>query len=365
LAAVIATAAAAVVFNPLRSALQRNANRLMFGERDNPVAVLTQMGERLETTGSPEAALREIAETVARAFRLSYVAIQLEGEPSASVSYGLPAQTVYPLAMVYQGETVGRLIVSGRARGEELSAKDIQVLETIARQAGAAAQTLKLTRDLQQARKQLVGAREEERRRIRRDLHDGLGPQLASQKLSLDALDRLIQTDPGAARELILELKAQSTTAIEDIRGLIYNLRPPVLDDLGLIDALREFLARFPEEQPEIRIRSETRLPALPAAVELAAYRIVQEAVNNVVRHAGAEHCDVFLFIEANHLRLDIIDDGGGMPADVHEGIGLRSMFERAEELGGRVEFGSRSGGGIRVSAYLPLSGYDAKLQNV
>ncbi len=154
-----------------------------------------------------------------------------------------------------------------------------------------AVHALRLTADLQLSRERLVTAREEERRRLRRDLHDGLGPQLAAQTLKVGSARSLYPRNPAAADALLSELEVDLEAALSDIRRLVYNLRPPALDELGLTGAVRESAAQYGTNRLNISIEAPERLPALPAAVEVAAYRIVQEALTNVVRHAHASSC--------------------------------------------------------------------------
>jgi signal transduction histidine kinase len=217
------------------------------------------------------------------------------------------------------------------------------------------AHAVRLTADLRRSRERLVAAREEERRRLRRDLHDGLGPQLASLTLKLDAARNLLAHDPAAADALLVELKDQTQTAIADIRRLVYDLRPPALDQLGLVPALREHaLTRKALNGLQIAVEASEPWPALPAAVEVAAYRIVLEALTNVERHARARRCVVRLTLD-DALQLEIADDGVGLSPGYQAGVGLTSMRERAAELGGSCTIESASDGGTRVLARLPL----------
>jgi signal transduction histidine kinase len=216
---------------------------------------------------------------------------------------------------------------------------------------------VRLTTDLQHSRARLVTTREEERRRLRRDLHDGLGPTLASLAQRLDTARILVPRDPNAAVALLGDLTAQVKTTITDIRRLVYALRPPALDELGLVSALREHAAHYNESNGlSISMEAPERLPPLPAAVEVAAYRIVLEALTNVARHAHARTCHIHLELrEAQVLYLEVTDDGGGLPKDYHAGVGLTSMRERAMELGGECRIEPGPTHGIRVVARLPL----------
>jgi signal transduction histidine kinase len=366
----IATGLAAVMFAPLRDRLQRGVNKLMYGERDDPYAVLSRLGSRLESTPAYDTVLPAVARTVQEALKLRYAEIQLkrmDGLETVATA-GDPGENALRLPLVYGGETVGRLVLGPRAGEEGFADAERRLLEDLAHQIGASAhaalmtdEALRLSADLQRSRERLVEAREEERRRPRRDLHDGLGPQLSSQALTIDAVRALMRRDPDAAEELLLELKADAQAAVTDIRRLVYGLRPPALDDLGLLGALRESAAQYSAKGLSVSVEAPTKLPPLSAAVEVAAYRIAQEALTNVVRHAGASTCTVHLGLEvAGALSLEVRDDGRGIPdpqenSSVRAGVGLTSMRERVSELGGSLVVEPLPEGGTLVCASLPL----------
>ena len=371
----LATGLVAVVFQPLRSRLQRGVNRLMYGERDDPYAVLSRLGRRLEATLAPETVLPTIVETIAQALKLPYAAILLkEGESFRSAAaYGSPTGEPEALPLIYQREEIGRLVLSHRAPGEEFSAADRRLLEDLARQAEVAVHAVRLTADLQHARERLVATREEERRRLRRDLHDGIGPTLTGLALQLNAAHKLVMGDePKDAGEVLARLEQEAEDTIAEMRRLIYGLRPPALDDLGLIPSIRQQaqsqgMADLPigtksnersGNRPVFSMEAPEELPPLPAAVEVACYRIAQEALTNVARHARAKTCQVRLSVDevAGALGLEVIDDGVGMLEDRVAGVGLSSMRERAEELGGTLAIEAKPEGGTSVLARLPLS---------
>jgi signal transduction histidine kinase len=170
------------------------------------------------------------------------------------------------------------------------------------------------------------------------------------------ALRRLIPHDPDAAEEVVVELREELRSAISDIRRLVYDLRPPALDDLGLAEALRRLAERYGSEGEQLRMLVEAPedLPSLPAAVEVAVYRITQEALTNVARHARARTCVVRLAVK-NDVALQIVDDGVGIPAQRSAGVGLSSMRERASELGGSCVVEPVPKGGTQVLVRLPL----------
>jgi signal transduction histidine kinase len=358
LVSLIATGLVAVLFQPLRERLQRGVNRLMYGERDDPYTVISRLGERLKTTDAPEAVLPTIVETVAQALKLPHAAIALkqdDGEFVTVADYGSPKGEPLVLPLSYGTETIGQLALSPRAPGEPFGAEDRRLLDSLIRHAEAAAYAVHLTADLQKSRERLVNAREEERRRLRRDLHDGLGPQLATLTLKLDATRNMLVREPEAADALLAGLKVQTQQAISDIRRLVYDLRPPALDELGLIPAIREQAASYGPYGLDVSVEAAESLPPLPAAVEVAVYRIVQEALTNVARHARARACRIRLSI-GEKLELEIADDGIGLPEDRRAGVGLSSMRERAAELGGIcILEPSGPAGGTRVLARLPL----------
>ena len=363
---IIATALVAVTFQPLRDRLQRGINRFMFGQRDEPYAVLSRLSQQLQTTAVPAETLVTLVETIADTLKLPYAAIELleqdlvVGQSSVGESVG----EVVALPLSYQQEIVGRLSVSPRARGETFTPSEEQLLAAIAAQTGPVASATRLTLALQRSRENLVLAREEERRRIRRDLHDGLGPNLASQTLQLDAvLGLLAANDVTTASAHVSKLKGQTQQMVADIRRLVYELRPPALDELGLLEALRAHVAQMGETHDSLHVTIDAvpePLQALPAAIEVAAYRIVLEGVTNTIRHAEAQTCSVRLARTTDGpmpcLVLTIQDDGKGLPDGLQFGVGLTSMRERAEELGGSCAIVSSQGGGTLVSAMLPFT---------
>lgn len=210
--------------------------------------------------------------------------------------------------------------------------------------------------EIQVARERLVTAREEERRRLRRDLHDGLGPTLASLFQRLDSALRLVHPDPHGATALLADVKTQVRSVIADIRRLVYALRPPTLDEFGLVGALREHASQLNADKAvRVTISAPDSLPPLPAAVEVAAYRIAVESLTNVFRHAQASECSVTLRL-ADGLWIEVGDNGVGLPAGAHAGVGLTAVRERAAELGGEVRVAAGAEGGTTITARLPLA---------
>lgn len=361
LVSLAATGIVAVLFAPLRERLQRGVNRMMYGERDDPYAVISRLGERMEATLEPDKVLATVAKTVREALKLPYAAISLRDKDGLSIAAedGEPRGDEVRLPLSHRGEEVGEMALAPRPGEDGFSPSDHRLLEDLARQAGAAVHAVRLTDELQRSRERLVTAREEERRRLRRDLHDGLGTQLAAQTLKIGSARLLCPHDPAAADALMAELETDVEKAISDIRRLVYDLRPPDLDEMGLAGAIRESAATVSRTKgPHVKVEAPEELPGLPAAVEVAAYRIVREALTNVVRHAGAESCRVRLFL-GDELEVEVTDDGAGIPEKRKAGVGLSSMKERAAELGGTCVVEPAPAGGTRVLARLPLPAED------
>jgi len=370
-----ATALIAILFQPLRNWLQRSINRLMYGERDDPYRILSRLGQRLEGTLAPEQVLPTIVQTTAQALKLPYVAVTLKQDDALvmAASSGAATTDLVHLPLLYHGEHVGELLLAARAPGEALSSADLRLLNDLARQAGVAVYAVRLTSDLQQlarelqhSRTELVTTREEERRRLRRDLHDGLGSVLTSLNLRAGAIRALVRRDSAAADALVLEQQSAIRSAIADIRRLVYDLRPPSLDELGLLGSIREQAAHYglPAERSDqqerlfglsVEVLAPDDVSALPAALEVATYRIVQEALSNVAQHAHARTCTIRLVLTEGLLQLEITDDGIGLPPAHRAGVGLLSMHERAAELDGTCEIVPAPGGGTQVRARLPV----------
>jgi signal transduction histidine kinase len=351
----VATALVAVAFAPARGRLQRAVDRLMYGERRNPYRVMTQLGRRLERDdGKDELAV--VVDTVTQALKLPYAAI-VGPDGTVLAESGAPSAPPLCQPLSYQGASIGQLLVQPRERGGRFDRAEQRLLTDLARQVGAAVHAVRLSADLQASRTRLVSAKEEERRRLRRDLHDGLGPKLAALGLKLDAAHALVDTRPEASKDVLGKVKDDIRTTIDDVRHLVYGLRPPALDELGLLGALRECAGRFESgNAPVTAVHAPAELPPLPAAVEVAAYWIVNEALTNVVRHAGAKRCTVEVCLDDTLLRLAVRDDGAGLPAGWRPGVGTSSMRERAAELGGTVTVQpGPDGRGTEVSAVIPV----------
>lgn len=394
LLALVGAGCVAALFLPLRERLQRAVNRLLFGDRDSPYEVVAHLGRRLETALAQDAVLPTIVESVSQALRLSHASIWLIEEetlhlaacqgvpPCETIVHDAPAigtlyatgdglqvedfdsagayrgalgglNRVFVLPLAYGGSVMGALCLAPPGAGDTFSATDRRLLRTLAGQAGAAVHGVQLTTALRRSRERLVASQDEERRRIQRDLHDGLGPTLASLRLRLAGC-RQLASDAGELREELDRVDDLVAQASADIRRLVYDLRPPALDQLGLLPALRQQVERFGREAGvDARFSAAPDL-VIPAVVQVAVFRVVQEALLNAQKHARAAHVDVRLERDGNGLVVRVGDDGVGMELARHQGpndpgTGLRSMRERAEMLGGALEVESRRGAGTAV----------------
>ena len=352
--ATLATVLAALVALAARQAVQRGIDRLIYGRRGDPLAVVGSVARRLEGAGTPEGLLTDVVGDLRDGLKLDAVAVYgIDGVLLAGTARPEEGQR---LSLAHQGEVVGELRV-WTARGDELEPDDLRLLQDLGPQLGVAIEAVRLRRDLQRARERLVSALEDERRRLRHDLHDGLGPTLTAITLRADAASNLLAKDPARSLELLAELRGAAGNAIAEVRQLVHGLRPMALDELGLVGAIREQgigVDRAGMAGPDVVIDEGPRLPPLPAAVEVAAYRIATEAITNAIRHAGARHCRVRI-VANTALEVEVTDDGHGWDGRLIPGVGIQSMRERAADLGGTLTIERVPGGGTSVLARLPL----------
>ena len=353
----VATAVIAVGFAPARDRLQRWVDRLLYGERHDPVQAMVRLGERLRDAprSAPDGdVLAGVLQAVCEALRLPSASLLVADVEVAS--FGEPGTAAEPIPLEHEGQQVGVLLVGLRAGERAFGMADRRVLEVLAAPVAVTLHAVLLSQELQRSRERLVAAREEERRRLRRDLHDGLGPILTAVTLKADAARSALAATPDRADALLADLRGDAKQAIGDLRRVAYNLRPAALDELGLIGALGEQVDRFSRQGLSIRLHAPAALPVLPAAVEVASYRIITEALTNVVRHAHAHQVAITVAVDGD-LCLAVRDDGATNSANGNgwrPGLGMQSMVERAVELGGTLQAGPTQAGG-RVEARLPL----------
>jgi signal transduction histidine kinase len=340
--AVIA-AVAAMLLAGARQRVQAVVDRLMYGERGDPLRVASRVGDRLG------AGLIGTVAEVREALRLPYAGVVVDDVTVAS-SGALDGPSV---ALALED---GALVIGLRPGEKRLGAADERVLGLLAGPLSAALHATRLSEQLQVSRERLVLAREEERRRLRRDLHDGLGPLLTGVALSADAAVNLAHRSPAEAAALMDAVRIDSRTAISEVRRIVDDLRPPALAELGLVAALQARAAQTSRRSDGAdlvaTVDAPDELPPLPAAIEVAAYRIATEALVNVVRHSRASQVVVRLAC-AESLDLEVVDDGTAA-GEWAAGVGVTGMRERVAELGGSCDVGpSPAGGRVRVS--LPL----------
>ena len=344
---------AVLLYGPLRQRLSSVVRRLMLGERGNRYDAVAGLASTLETTDDSTEQLGAVARAVASAFGVAYVSVEVDrahGERLVTTYGERPAQ-VRTLPITYRYAAIGRLVLPARGLRSRLSVRDEELLGDLVRQAATAARTTQLVEEVQRSRERLVTAREEERRRIRRDLHDGFGPALSGIVFQLEAVRMLVEHDPEEARRQLETVSAQVQDVVADVRRLVHDLRPPALDDRGLVGALRQ-------QAEQLAVPLDVRAPddlRLPAAVEVAAFRIVGEALTNVARHADASRTRLDLSVVDDALIVEVVDDGRGIAPDRVAGVGLVSLRERAAELGGTTTITSPPDGGTVVRARLPL----------
>ncbi|MBP7601444.1 MAG: GAF domain-containing sensor histidine kinase [Thermoflexales bacterium] len=344
---------------------------------------LVALGQQLAGTFDPDTVLSILAKTVAETLALPYVAVYVnrqdsgefvlaaqfpsglgEEDPtqwSSSLLSGSMPNTEFPmggyqiLAITRQDEVVGYLVIAPPSPNRVLSLEDRQLLRELTRQVAPAVGVVRTVFDLRRACERLVLTREEERRRLRRNLHNSIGPTLAALNLRAGSVRAMISRDPAAAESEMGELRQQIRNIITDIRRVVYDLRPPVLDELGLRTALREQCAQFTTGGLRVSLECPESFPPISAAVEVAAYRIVQEGLSNVARHSRAGQATVRIGFGDGFVRIEVNDDGVGVPETQRAGVGVTSMRELAVEIGGTCVLEPAPGGGSRVRANLPM----------
>ena len=364
-ASMLAGGVVALVLLPLALALRRVTSRVLYGDREFPYRVVSEL-RQLGPAAAPGDTLHDMLGLLARSLRLSYASVEIHGrspEDRVRARFGTPRGTPTSVVLDIAGTPIGQLDLEVTPTREPFGPRDRRLLEDVGSQVGAMVQAVLTSRTLQLSREGHFAAREEERRRVRRDLHDGLGPSLAAMAMKLEVARELIGQDPRAAARLLGQLTEQTRADIGEIRRLVDGLRPPALDQLGLVSALRQ---RAEEHNAAVRlgqgrsrmlwtVEADEHLEPLPAAVEVAAYRIVVEAVNNALRHSRADSCAVRLRRRSGTLEVEVRDTGNGLGTS-SDGVGLGSMRERAEELGGSCSISSTPGEGTRVLVSLPLT---------
>jgi signal transduction histidine kinase len=341
---------------PVHRWLRGNINDIIYGQHDDPYALIAEINAHLQAMSSPQSVLPTVVKSIGRILKVPYVAITAEySNTPLHMEFGSKVRQseVATFPLLYLEKPLGELVVGVRQVNGALSAWDRELLEDVARQIGIALYAVQLSADLQASRERIVISREEERRRIRNDLHDGLGPTLSALQLQLGALRNLIREKPEEAEAIASELRADLRQATSEIRQLVYDLRPPLLDELGLVEAIKAI--RLQGAEVSLEVSAPETMPKLSAALEVAIYRIASEAIHNVICHAEATRCLVCLELKGRTLKLVISDNGKSLPEAPTAGVGFASMKERAAELGGTLSIASGAQGGVEVAAYFPI----------
>lgn len=352
IAGLAGTAVVLILLEPVRRVATRWVNRVFARGRPDAAVLAEQVSAAARLAGTPRAAVE--ATTVLLRERLHMPGLRLvaaEGRLDDESGEG------GRLPLSWNGRMVGAVEVAPRRGSARVDLRDVDVVARLEPILALVARDFLLTRDLERSRRAVVTAREEERRRIRRDLHDGLGPLLSGAAMTMQAAQCTLAAD-GPAQPSVAHMLGQAAAdlgqAVADIRSLVDGLRPASLDDLGLVAAIH---ATLPDSTLRVSVKTHGAVEDLPAAVEVAALRIVQEALTNVVRHARASAATVVLAHEKSELRITVDDDGTWVPpSSGHRGVGLASVRERARELGGSADAGPRQGPGTRVRVRLPLA---------
>ncbi|WP_308466306.1 sensor histidine kinase [Rathayibacter soli] len=363
--AVVAAIAIAFAIDPIRRFAQRVIERLLYGKRRDPFAAIEALGVRLSDTFAPQDVPDAIVSTVVDALLLPFASLTLEGEDVPAATAGAVSGNAVELLLEYGGDPVGILQIGLRAGQRFLDPSDERLLNEIAREAGAAVDGVRRERELARSRAALAMARETERDRIRRDLHDGLGPALAGVALGLGAAHKAIAPLAPETAKLLTQLQAEVRDSLRDVKALVADLRPLPLETGGLAASIERYAAVLVERSlGRLTIAASVDVSPLPEDVETALYRIVLESLTNVTRHASASSCMIDIHEANGVVFLSVTDNGIGMPVAAgavsldssSAGIGLRSMVERARELGGELTVTSVPDAGTSVRARLPSS---------
>jgi len=347
-----ASAVVAVLVVPVAARLRRVVDRLVLGDRVDPLTLVDQVGAGLEVEHDDPVA--SMLEAVASASGASYTAVRgPDGRLVAQL--GQPAGQPVELALRHGGVDLGTLVVGPRPGELRLGERDRRLVAALAPHLAVVVRSHGLTDDLARERTRVTTATLAERDRLRRDLHDGLGPSLSGIALGLEAATTAHRADPGSVPALLERTRAEAESAVREIRRVLDGLRPGALDLHGLEGAVRETATSLGMGRPGgpgFSLEADL-LPLLPPRVEEAAFRILAESLTNVVRHSAADRCAVRLQQMNGDLRIRVTDDGSGFGSG--SGHGLESMRRRAADVGGTLRVETANPRGTVVTAVLPL----------
>jgi signal transduction histidine kinase len=353
----LGAALVAVGLTPVRDRLQRAVDRLVYGDRSDPVRAVASLGRHVAERDDATLAGQVLGAVTTAVKSPCAVLVDSGGLVRAQAGNAAGGEPLH-LPLQVAARDIGALLVYPRTARDGWSRADLHLLDVLAQQVAVVAHVGHLNAELAQSRDDVLTATADERSRLRQELHDGLGPALSGIALGLEAAELALSRDPQRAKMLLQRLRQETQSAGREVRLLVEGLRPAALDGQGLADALATFtegLSAVTQDRLALSLRMPRPLPALPPDVDAAAYRIVTEAVTNVVRHSRARSCSVEVEFDGTRLSVQVDDDGSGLPTQPRDGVGLSSMRRRAAELGGTWSVSDRPGGGTRIRVELPL----------
>lgn len=353
-AGLVAAGGLALAVQPVRRWLQVRVDRLIYGSGTDPADLLASMGERLKG-GDGRTSLETLVEGLRQSLRLGHVdVVSAEGGSAVRASAGQRRETEIELPLVLEGRRVGALHVSAPV-GQRLDLRTTRAVEQMTGVIAVALDLAQANLRLASTADRLIEVRHEERRLLRRELHDGLGPALAGIGLGMAAARKKVVRDPDGTAVLLAELEAELGRRTDDLRQIARSLLPPALDDGDLAAALQLLASRFDDTTLAVTAEVTTDV-VIDTRRQIAIYHVAAEALVNAYRHADASRVDVLIeAAPSGEIVLQVTDDGSGPPEQGSHGVGMNSMRERAEELGGEFEISSRDGGrGTQVRMRLP-----------
>ena len=347
--AITLTVVATLVFQPARRWLEGLADRWVFGARTDPARLVTRLGAALEETVELERLLPRMAATLEEGLGLRWARVRLE-----PLSPDGAEDAVLTVPIVLGDERLGVVECGPKVSGA-LTADDEAVVTTLARQAALAVRNVRLTAELERSRARLVRAQDAERRRIERNIHDGVQQGLVALIAGAGHARAVLKRDPMAGDAAVAELQDGLHRVIAELRELAHGIHPSVLGDRGLLEAVEALAAR---SSVPVAVRADPSLRGERFAeeVEGAGYFTIAEALANVSKHAAATHAEVSLAREDDALSIAVRDDGDGFDLATAVGEGLANLAERLSALGGRLDVVSAPGQGTTVRAQLRVS---------